>query len=476
MRGSNSKRRTEELSTSKFITGSVLLFIDQTVIAVGGWIYWLLISKLTPLQDVGLATAIFSLVGLVGTLTGLGLEYPILKRSHNQRSEILVTALVIELAATIGTLPFVIYFIDNFYRTTQSLTLIAIGMLISNPVLSVTRFALLGVSDTKTVLAIDIIAIGVKFAAGYILVLMQFGAFGILISFLLFNLVLAVFCTSIAIKRHRFGLKEIRSIRQTISAGIVNMPSILSRTIILTLSVVLLASLGVGSTDIGIFYIALMISLFGAGFVSSSAYMVIPASSMSKTDLSSGSMRIGLSLTSPIIAALISSPKAILSLVGAQYISGETMLLVLSIGILPFSIVMTTISKFNYLGQSKRLVMIGIVQIMTFLLFFFLLTPQYKGLGASVSILIAYITSSIPAVIWSERSLIRYIFVSGIAITVGWAVGYGTGNTVGHLAAMVAAAFVTLVMIIALRNTSISELRQLLTVMIKDGEGGRMPD
>jgi O-antigen/teichoic acid export membrane protein len=103
MRGSNSKRRTEELSTSKFITGSVLLFIDQTVIAVGGWIYWLVISKLTPLSDVGLATAIFSLVGLVGTLTGLGLEYPILKRSHNQRSEILVTALVIELAATIDS-------------------------------------------------------------------------------------------------------------------------------------------------------------------------------------------------------------------------------------------------------------------------------------------------------------------------------------------------------------------------------------
>lgn len=455
------------MSSTKFITSSLILLVDQTVTAFAAWIYWLVISKLTSVSEVGLATAIFSLITLVGTLTGLGLEYPILKRSHDQRSEILVTALVIQLIATITVVPLVMYFLDNLYHIRQSFALVAIGMLITLPVVSVTRFALLGVSDVKIVFAIDIIAMLVRFITGYILVLMRFGAFGILTSFLLFNLVLAFAFLSIATKRHRFGLRQIRSIMHTISAGIVNMPSILSRTLILNLSIVLLASLGVARTEIGIFYIALQISLFAGGFVSSSAYMIIPASSISKTDLSSGSIRIGLSLTSPIIAALISSPKDILSLVGVQYISGETMLLVLSIAILPFSIVTITISKFNYLGQSTKLIVMGIIQITSFLMPFFLLTPQYKGLGASISILIGYIASSIPAIIWSERSLIRYIVVSVMAITAGWIGGYAMGNTFGHLAATLTAVFITIVLVIALKNMSITEIRQILTGIIK---------
>jgi hypothetical protein len=154
-------------------------------------------------------------------------------------------------------------------------------------------------------------------------------------------------------------------------------------------------------------------------------------------------MRIGLSLTAPIIAALISSPKDILSLVGVQYISGESMLVVLSIAILPFSIVTTTISKFDFLGQSNKLIIIGVIQIIAFLVPFFLLTPQYKGLGVSFSILMGYITPSLPAVIWSDRSVMRYIVVSVIAVILGWSVGYATATTVGHLTASLTAAFIT---------------------------------
>ena len=89
------------------------------------------------------------------------------------------------------------------------------------------------------------------------------------------------------------------------------------------------------------------------------AYMVIPASSRSNNDLTTDSMRISLSLTAPLIAALIVAPKSILSVIGPDYTSAETILLLLSIGILPSSIAINAISKSNCLGKSRELITIG---------------------------------------------------------------------------------------------------------------------
>jgi O-antigen/teichoic acid export membrane protein len=58
----------------KFGTQGTLLFLDHLLVAVGGWIYWLIIvSKISPFQ-VGQVTAVYSLVTLISILTQLGLE------------------------------------------------------------------------------------------------------------------------------------------------------------------------------------------------------------------------------------------------------------------------------------------------------------------------------------------------------------------------------------------------------------------
>ena len=46
--------------------------------------------------------------------------------------------------------------------------------------------------------------------------------------------------------------------------------------------------------------------------------MVIPASLDSKTDMSTDSIRIGLSLTAPLIVTLMVAPNSILSLIGPE--------------------------------------------------------------------------------------------------------------------------------------------------------------
>jgi O-antigen/teichoic acid export membrane protein len=461
-------------SINKFGIQGTLLFLDQLLVAVGGWIYWLIIVSKVTSYEVGQATAVYSLVALVSTLTQLGFEYPLLKRSSTQRCQILVTVLVIELVVTLASVPLVSYVINNLFpESLQGLfrfTWIAIGILILSSLGFVSRFALLAVPDVKSVLIIDVTGTGIKFVAGYILVSMGFGALGMLFSFLL-QILFITGATLVVARRRTFGFKlgNMKYVREIIRDGLVNTPSKISKVFILSLSVVLLTSFGISSSEIGIFYVALMISIVATGGLASSmAYMVIPASAISRCDLSSSSTRISVSLTAPLVAALISSPKFVLSIIGTQYMSAETILLVLSICILPSSITMNAISKFNNLGNSRKLIFIGSTEILTFLVSFFLLVPRYGTLGAAFSTLIAFVSSSTLSMIWSERNSLRNIATSAIAIIAGVVSGYMIGSivVVHPIEVFLTSIGVTLIVVFGLKNTSPNEIRQLVKAMI----------
>ena len=65
------------MSHEKFMNSSIFLFLDLIVVAAGGWLYWLVPSKLVSVSDVGQSTAVYSLVVLISSIVGLGLVVPI---------------------------------------------------------------------------------------------------------------------------------------------------------------------------------------------------------------------------------------------------------------------------------------------------------------------------------------------------------------------------------------------------------------
>ena len=461
--------RKKIASVNEFGSQGTLLFLDQLLVALGGWIYWLAIVSKISSSEVGQVTAIYSLVALISTVIQLGLEYPLLKRSFTQRRQILVTLLAIELLITLLVVPIVPYIITNvFQKSSQGLfrfNWIAVGIFIVSSVSFVSRFALLGVYDVKSVLIIDIIGTCMKFVAGYVLVSMGFGAFGVLLPFLLQNIIIAG--ATLAVARRRafgFSLGNLEYAKEIIRDGLSNTPSKFSRTLILSLSVVLLASFGIKSSEIGIFYVALMVSIVATGGLAvNMAYMVLPASAISGTDLSSNGTRISVTLIAPIVAALITSPTIILSIIGTQYTSAGTILVILSIAILPSSITMNAISKFNNSDKPKKLVSIGSTEFLAFILAFLFLVPHYGTLGAAFSTLIAFVSSSVLSIIWSERTWARYIATSGLAIVTGVACAYMFRSMVGiHLVeSMIISIAVAVTVVLALKNTSPKEIAQL---------------
>lgn len=454
---------------SNLARSSLLLFVDQIlVLAVGGWLYWLMVSKLTSPAVVGQATAVYSLVNLVAVLAMVGLEYPLLKRSLENRGHILGTAILIQLLITVSLVPLVMFTVTTIYSDVADLIWIALAILFSWPILLATRFVLLGISDSRTVLVIDLIATPLKFVSAYILINQQLGAAGILVSIMVFNIFLAVAGIYFTRKTHGFAMGRIANSIVLLKEGLTNLPAIISRTLIFALGVVLLAALGIEDAQIGTFYIALMISLFAGALVTSSAYMVIPHSNASKSDLSLSGARVSLSMTVPVISVLISVPSFILSLIGEQYVNGDLVLLILSLGMVPFSIVTLGISKLNYLCHYRLLVFVGMVQLVSLLISFFLLTPDYGIVGAAFSIIISYIFASVPLVILSKKQLLVYLANCCIAIAGGWFASYSVSiifpseTTFVSILQILVSLSISSLLILYLKNISIAEMKSLI--------------
>jgi len=462
-------------TTHKLIAPGLLLFIDSLLGATANWIFWLVISKFTLASEVGQATTVYSLVALIGTSIQLGLEYPLLKQAHSQKSRILATALAVEVILSFATLPILLYTTSTlFQKSAQEFVWLAIGILFSSTISFVTRFILLGISDVRSVLLIDVVGNCVKFVMGYALVSDGYGVFAILMSFLSFNGFVAG--ASLVILLKRLGIKlersQIKFAIELTKAGLINTPFKLSKVFIITLSIILLTPFGISNSDIGIFYISLMISVIAGSLASSIALMVIPASSKIGNDLSSTGIRIALSLTAPIISALLVAPKSILSIIGTQYVTGDTVLLILAMSILPFSITFNAISGLNNNGEHRKIIIIGSIEFLTFLAAFCFLVPNNGITGAAISVLLAFIAASIPSMIWLSRSISRYLTNTVAAIIAGVTLSYIFGLIIGMqpLVLVIVSFVATSIIIITLKNISLVELKEILGVVTKKKE------
>src|SRR5215211_1276321 len=103
------QKKGPALTTNRFIGQGLILFIDQILVSITNWLYWIIISRLASTSEIGQATSVYSLVLLVATVSQLGLEYPLLKKSSLHRSQILGTALAIELIITACSIAVIIF-------------------------------------------------------------------------------------------------------------------------------------------------------------------------------------------------------------------------------------------------------------------------------------------------------------------------------------------------------------------------------
>jgi O-antigen/teichoic acid export membrane protein len=460
---------------NRIVGPSFMLFLDYFFVALGGWMYWIVVSKIAPVGEIGAATTIYSLIISVATITQLGAEYPLLKRSRSDRSNILGTGLFIQAAISVAAFPVVLLVTNSLYDgSLANYSLISIILLVLVAIEFVGRYVLLGILEAKKVLMIDMLGLATKLLVGYILVTANYGAFGMLSA--LFSEFFLIAVAYLFVARKNFGLRigKLGYIKDVLKDALVNAPSKWSNMVIINLSVVLLAFFGFNQENVGVFYITLMVSIIVGSIASSMAYMVIPVSSASKKDLSTYSLRISMSVITPVITILIVAPEPILSLINTEFVQGAQSLMVLAVGTLPFSITVNTITKLNNLAQPKKLIFIGSLQLAIFLLSFFILAQPYGSVGASFSILLAFTSTAIVSLIWSERISLNHTAFCCLSIVAGSLTGYVISLVLTRmygiqlpLFPILSSVFISVSIILASKNLSIHEVKSLVSEMLQ---------
>lgn len=466
-------KKTSVNPSKDFVAPSLLLFLDSIIVSVGSWAYWIVVSRLTTASEIGIAVSVYSLTMLVTTIAQLGLEYPLLKKSSISGTRIVGTCLVIELIITLISIPFIFAILNSYYdKGLPNFGWIAVGLLLFSSIGFVARFSLLGISNVKTVLIVDSIGVGIKLLVGCVLVYMSYGALGMLLAYLLDFVFVGCVSLIVAKKAFSLGYGNIRGFSETLKDALINTPAKWSKVVVISLSIVLLPILGISPSKIGIFYVALTITVFVTSFASSMAYMVIPTSSILRRDLSSNGLRISLSLISPVVTALLVAPFSILSLIGTEYQSGHNMLLLLATTIIPSSVTINMISKLNTLDKSELLVLTGIIQLVTFAILFLILVPIYETIGAAISILIVYLISSAILVILADRGSVKSILSSCMSVLSGIIIGYPLGLALGHefqYLAIIPSVVASITVILVSKNLTITELRFILKNILQRG-------
>ena len=197
------------------------------------------------------------------------------------------------------------------------------------------------------------------------------------------------------------------------------------------------------------------------------AIMTIPHFKVSKQELSDQSFRIGSSLAVPLITLVMIIPSQILMLIGPEYAAAENVLIIFGFASVPYIAIINVIAKQNNLNNSGNLIILGLIQLSTFLVGFFFFYNIYGILGVALSILLAFSLSSLYAIKISSRDFRIKLFVFFTAIVLGWLSGTMFAQITGNEFAGLVGVVISSVIVIITKNITLIELKGIIKSLAK---------
>jgi O-antigen/teichoic acid export membrane protein len=404
---------------------------------------------------------------LVTGVLSFGLDYALLRETFSLQGYAYGTITIFEILVLVAISPFVflvgtLVYGESFapYMTLAIAAFLVFGLAFTS------KFAAIGLLKTRIVLLYDTIGAIIRFSTGILLVTLGFGGLGIVMAGIFQQAVVALGLALICYRKIGFKWGGTEKLKNLLKIGLSNFPTKISLLISMNLSVALLAS-AADPSSVGVFYIALMISLVTGGLATSIATMAIPASANNnndRQDSTATTLRLGLCLTTPLVAALASSSEFILSLVGEGYRTGSTSLVILAIALPPTIIVSNVVSKLNRERKFRQLVQLGLIQLLVFLLVFSFPSDLPKTFCTSLAILTSSTAASVAAFKWLSFKAARLIVLSATSISVGWLIGtfVGSFSSVAGLLLALASSFMVILLMKGVTSSEISDLLRMI--------------
>jgi O-antigen/teichoic acid export membrane protein len=423
---------------SKQIVGKGALYIYlETLVSMGsGYLFWIILSKISSPNAIGISSTIVSLITIFSTIASLGIPQGVqrfLGKGFSERKSDIVNQYIKSsfILTVIGIISCVFVFIilqKWFYYTFEIdiyLLIVSVLLIGSTTIMTLFRSVVISSLNTKMLPLIMIVGTIFKIVLAYVLVIHNFGALGIISGFAFFP-IFSTFCYSAIVlkfikdKKQKFVISSLKSYRDLFVSSVANWIPTVIYTMGSHLGTLLVFG-SHGSTEAGVYFIAFSLSMAITALMSALFTIAYPTLSSMKDGrkrFTGRTIKISLIFSMPFSLAIMFYSKEVLSIFGPTYSNGSSTLEILLISTLPMTI-LTGINNLAYsYGHYRQVLFIGLASNLPRAIFYFTLVPYLDGIGASMSYTIGSLFGLVVSLIISKKNKLTLVWKDTAYITI----------------------------------------------------------
>jgi O-antigen/teichoic acid export membrane protein len=405
------------VSKRKIGRGAAYIYIETIASLISGYAFWIVMSKISPTDIIGISSAVVSLAGIFTVVSTIGVPSGILRFLGKSFGEQNMDAVIVFFKAsllmvclgTIGCAIIILLLRDWMYTVFPidfSLLIVAIVIISSSVIAQFFRSVLVSSLKTKSLPGILLISSIAKIILGVALVLLGTGALGLTIGYASYQILTSILLgiiiaksTFVSVKNQdksepHPGVNYRKATRSVFDASVVYWIPFLITTVGSQLGPLVVLGYE-GSSQAGIYFIALTIVVGITNVMYSLFTIAIPALSAMKDGrkrLSWQAIRLSAIIVLPFSYALIFFSDEILQLLGQDYSNGALSLQILLISLLPTTVIYGIHSLSYAYGNYRQVLAIGLATSIPRTVLYFVLVPEYGGIGAAVGYTVGAIT------------------------------------------------------------------------------------
>jgi len=467
--------------------GAAYIYIETISSLISGYIFWLIMSKLTSSEVIGTSSTVVTFATIVAVIAGLGITtgmQPFIAKSLSEKkiqdARIYFISCLVLICIGISICSTSVLIagsrIANTFGIDFGLIMMSILLIASYNTSTLFRSVVVSSLKTQSLPLIFIISAGAKLVLSALLLILGLGSVGLVFGFT-FNYILSSIFLVVILLRTIFKTAKIKNIFENLKdntkkimlASVVNWVPIIIMIVGSQLGTIVVFGAS-GASQAGVYFLALTI-VTGITTVMSSLYTITLPTLSSLTDyrkrIAWQTIRLSAIIILPFSCSLIFFSNEIMNLFGQAYTAGSVSLQILLISMLPMCVT-DGIYTLAYSYRNYRYVLIlGLAVSVPQTILYFLLVPIYGELGAALAYTVGSILGCVVSTFIS-RKIGLLLFWKELAIifilpaSIGFALSYLQLNYILGIISTVVFSYILLLKIHVVTRSDLRDFADIL--------------
>lgn len=471
--------------------GAAYLYLETMSAMVGGYLFWLIMSKITTPDVIGASSTLISIVTIFVSVVMLGIPTGVqrfLGKSYRTdqagTANVFIEASLIILSLSICGAAVVIFVFRHwiygaFGSDINLVLLVSILLLGSTIVATLFRSVLIASLKTKILALAMIISTAGKFLVGVVLVLLGTGILGLTIGYSIYHIMASILLGVFIIATLKFSRKRLSSsisLKETSkdllrASSVAWIPFIITTIGLQAGTILVFGSLG--AEQAGVYFIAfslvnaimsVMYSLFTI------AYPVLSGMPDGRKRFAWKITKLAIFLSLPLSSCFMFYSEDIMEILGKEYVQAAEALQILLLSMLPVAVFTGVNSLVYAYGNYRQVLLIGLASSIPRTVLYFVLVPIYGNSGAAIGFTIGSIAGFIVAVFIARRIGMKLVWKE---ITAMFVIPLGIAFVfsylqINYILGISGTLIVAYLLMLRVRAFAVSEAQDSLNILLPD--------